>query len=208
MKLSEIIEKSLPIFNVYGYQGTDLELLLEKLQIRPSDFNRDFTDFDDLIVKTFYQLCSESDEVSKHLDKESTSLEKLYVTTLNSYEVQLKYRFIFLNLASILDRHEKIKDRYFELISLRKAQMIHNFVLLHQEGIFKPEPIPGCFENLSNQMIMLSDFWPAHNHIIFGDGAYHYQYYSKLIFSMVLPYLTNEGLTLYKKIFGYGKKTD
>ena len=208
MKLSDIIDKSLIILNQYGYHNTDLDLLTEKLQIRPSDFNRDFSDFDDLIVKAFYQLCSESDKVSENIDTSSTSLQELFVAMQNSFEVQVKYRFIFQNLASIMDRHEKIEDRYFELISLRKTQLIHIFSLLKQEGIFNHEPIPGSFENLANQMIMLSDYWPSHNHIIFGDGSYHYQYYSKLVFSMVLPYLTENGMVLYKKILGYDKNPE
>ncbi len=208
MKLSDIIDKSLTILNQYGYHDTNLDLLTEKLQIRPSDFNRDFTDFDDLVVKAFYQLCSESDKVSENIDMSSTSLQKLFVATQNSFEVQVKYRFIFLNLASIMDRHEIIKDRYFELISLRKAQLIHIFSLLKQEGMFSGERIPGSFENLANQMIMLSDYWLTHNHIIFGDGSYHYQYYSKLVFSLVLPYLSEEGMTLYKNILGYDKNPD
>ncbi|MFC4870248.1 TetR/AcrR family transcriptional regulator [Negadavirga shengliensis] len=204
MDFSSIIDQSLLIFNKYGYHDTSLELLLDQIQVRPSDFHRDFSGIDDLVEKAFFQLCKESDDMAAEIDMiEKTSLEKLFITTVKSYELQVKYRFIFLDMAHILGRHERIKDRYFELISLRKAQLSHLFVILKNEGIFRDEKVAGTYENLSSQMIMLSDYWPTHNYIIFGNEAYHYQYYGKLIFSMVLPFLTEKGLELYKTILGY-----
>ncbi|WP_375584000.1 TetR/AcrR family transcriptional regulator [Cyclobacterium xiamenense] len=203
MNLPAIIEKSLPVLNEQGYHGTDLDRLIDRLQIRPSDLYRDVRDFDDLIVRIFYRLCNESDAAAAEIDQTGGSLEKLYSSTLASYRIQVKYRFFFMDLGTIINRHEAIKDRYFELISLRKAQLIHLFHKMSQENIFKNENFPGSFENLANQMTMLSDYWPIHNQVIFGQDSFHYQYYSKLVFSMVLPFLTDQGLTQYKKILGY-----
>lgn len=206
MEFSAIINKSLLILNQYGYRDTSLDLLLDRLQVRASDFHRDFSGKEDLVEKAFFQLCKESDEISVEIDQaEKTSLEKLYEATLKSYELQVKYRFIFLDIADILDKHEKIKDRYFELISLRKAQLTHLFTILHNEGIFREENFAGTYENLASQMIMLSDYWITHNYIIFGNEAYHSQYYGKLVFSMVVPFLTENGLEHYKTILGYNK---
>ncbi|WP_439483583.1 TetR/AcrR family transcriptional regulator [Cyclobacterium plantarum] len=205
MDFQTLIDKSLTVFNEHGYHRTDMELLMEQLQIRPSDFKREFTDFEDLITKIFYSLCSESDAATAEIDKNSTSLELLYASTISSYRIQVKYRFFFMDLGAIINNHEPVKDRYFELISLRKAQLIHLFTLLHQENIFVEENFTGSYENLANQMTMLSDYWPTHNQIIFGKEIFHFQYYSKLVFSMVLPFLTKEGLKSYKKILGYDK---
>ncbi|SHM52730.1 transcriptional regulator, TetR family [Cyclobacterium lianum] len=205
MDLQTLIEKSLTVFNEYGYHRTDMELLMDQLQIRPSDVKSEFTDFEDLIIKIFYSLCAESDAATAEIDKSSTSLELLYSSTLASYKIQFKYRFFFMDLGAIINQHEAVKDRYFELISLRKTQLIHLFNLLFQEGVFENEKFPGSFENLANQMTMLSDYWPTHNQIIFGKEIFHYQYYSKLVFSMVLPFLTEAGLNEYKRILGYDK---
>lgn len=205
MNLQAIIEKSLVILNDRGYHDTDIDLLLEKLQVRPSDFYSDIRDFDDLIVRIFYSLCNESDAASAAIDQSSPSLEILYSSIIESYRLQVKYHFLFEDLGRIIQRHERVKDRYFELISLRKAQLIHLFQKLKDERIFKNENFTGSYENLANQMTMLSDYWPSHNQIIFGQETFHYQYYSKLVFSMVLPFLTDGGLTLYKKILGYDR---
>lgn len=205
MNLQAIIEKSLVILNDHGYHDTDIDLLLEKLQVRPSDFYSDIRDFDDLIVRIFYSLCNESDAASAAIDQSSPSLEILYSSIIESYRLQVKYHFLFEDLGRIIQRHERVKDRYFELISLRKAQLIHLFQKLKDERIFKNENFTGSYENLANQMTMLSDYWPSHNQIIFGQETFHYQYYSKLVFSMVLPFLTDGGLTLYKKILGYDR---
>lgn len=205
MDLQTLIDKSLIVFNEHGYHHTDMDLLMERLQIRPSDFKKEFTDFEDLITKIFYSLCTESDAASAEIDKTSTSLELLYSSISTSFQIQFKYRFFFIDLGSIINNHEPIKDRYFELISLRKAQLIHLFTLLHQEKVFVGENFTGSYENLANQMIMLSDYWPTHNQIIFGKEIFHYQYYSKLVFAMVLPFLTKQGLKSYKKILGYDK---
>ncbi|SEJ54717.1 transcriptional repressor [Cyclobacterium xiamenense] len=203
MDLPAIIEKSLPVLNEKGYQGTDMDRLIDQLQIRPSDLYRDVRDFDDLIVRIFYRLCNESDAAAAEIDQNGSSLEKLYTSTLASYRIQEKYRFFFLDLGTIINRHEAVKDRYFELISLRKTQLIHLFHKMSQENVFEKENFTGSFENLANQMTMLSDYWPIHNLVIFGQDSFHHQYYSKLVFSMVLPFLTDEGLRQYKKILGY-----
>lgn len=205
MNLQTILEKSLTLLNERGYHNTDIDRLLENLQIRPSDFYRDIRDFDDLIVRIFYSLCNEADAASAEIDQSSRSLEILFSSINSSYHIQVKYHFLFTDLGRIIQRHERVKDRYFELISLRKAQLIQLFQRLNEEKIFKKENFTGSYENLANQMTMLSDYWPSHNQIIFGDETFHYQYYSKLVFSMVLPFLTDSGLELYKKILGYDK---
>lgn len=205
MNLQSIIEKSLTLLNDRGYHNTDIDRLLENLQVRPSDFYRDIRDFDDLIVRIFYSLCNEADAASAEIDQSSPSLEILFSSIISSYHIQVKYHFLFTDLGRIIQRHERVKDRYFELISLRKAQLIQLFQRLNEEKIFKKENFTGSYENLANQMTMISDYWPSHNQIIFGDETFHYQYYSKLVFSMVLPFLTDSGLELYKKILGYDK---
>jgi len=198
-----IIDKTLPVINEKGYQNLDLKLLLDIIKIKPEDFFSAFTDFDDLIAKIFYRLSEESDCLSKGIDQSTFSLENLYQSSTQSFDLQIKYRFFFFDLRTIINTQEPIKDRYFELISLRKTQLIHLFNLLIKDGTFVKENFPGNFENLAIQMTMLSDFWLSHNEIVFGSDDFHLHYYSKLVFSMVLPYLTEKGMNDYKKILGY-----
>jgi hypothetical protein len=206
MDPNTIIDKSLPVLNEKGYQNVDLKLLLDNIKIKPKDFFSAFSDFDDLIVKIFYRLSEESDQLTNGIDQSTFSLENLFKSSTLSFDLQIKYRFFFFDLHTIINNNESIKDRYFELISLRKIQLIHLFNLLMEEGIFVKERFPGSFENLATQMTMLADSWLSHNQIVFGKGDFNLAYYSKLIFSMVMPYLTDRGLEDYKKILGYQKK--
>jgi hypothetical protein len=175
------------------------------VKIKPEDFFGAFSDFDDLIVKIFFRLSEESDQISKGIDQSTFSLENLLKSYTQSFDLQIKYRFFFFDLRTIINTNEAIKDRYFELITLRKIQLIHLFNLLIEAGIFVKERFPGNFENLATQMTMLSDFWLTHSPSVFGKGDFNLSYYSKLIFSMVMPYLTEKGLEDYKKILGFQK---
>jgi hypothetical protein len=206
MDQNTIIDKSLPVLNEKGYQNVDLKLLLDIIKIKPEDFFSSFSDFDDLIVKIFYRFSEESDQLTKGIDQSTFSLENLFKSSTLSFDLQIKYRFFFFDLRTIINANETIKDRYFELISLRKTQLIHLFNLPIEADIFVTERFPGNFENLATQMTMLADFWLSHNLIVFGTNDFNLSYYSKLIFSMVLPYLTEKGLDDYKKILGYQKQ--
>jgi hypothetical protein len=203
MDPNTIMDLCLAVLNEKGYQKLDLKSLLGTTKIKPDDFYRDFSDFNDLMVKIFYRFCEESDQISKGIDQSAFSLENLFESSTQSFDLQIKYRFFFFDLRTIISTNEPIKDRYFELISLRKTQMIHLFNLLIKEGIFVNERFPGNFENLAIQMNMLSDFWLTHSQVFFGKVDFNLSYYSKLIFSMVLPYLTEKGMGNYKKILGY-----
>lgn len=177
-----------------GFRLTEEEKLIQQSGIPLPAFKEEFGSISGLIVEIFYRLCDESDCISEGLDEGGTSLDKLMRSTLESYKVQTKYRFIFLNLHEIISQIEPIKDRYYELVSLRKSQLIHLFQLLEKERLIRGEVISGQYDNMANQMIILSDFWLTHNHMVFGKDNFKPDYYAKLVLSILVPYLTERGL--------------
>lgn len=205
MNPNQIIDKILPILAEKAYHTLELKSILESANLSQEDFFTAFNDLDDLLTKAFYRLCDEADGFSKTIDQFSCSLDKLFHLLDNIYHLHIQYQFYFFNLLEIMKNQELIKDRYLDMIALRKTQLIHLFKLLATEGYFAEEKFPGSFENLANQMFMLSDYWLIHNQIVFGPDDIRLPYYNKLIFSAVLPYLTDKGMVDYKKILGYEK---
>ncbi|AEL26253.1 TetR/AcrR family transcriptional regulator [Cyclobacterium marinum] len=204
MQPNEIIEKAFPIINEQDCSKLQLEALLEKAEISLEEFYQSFADLDDFFVKAFLQLCEHANALTEEIDKPSFTLEKLFTTIVNIFKLQMKYRYLMLNLSALIQSNETIKDKYLELTALRKAQLIHLFSTLEKEGYFYKEKFPGNFENLSVQILMLSDYWLSHNSAVFGPNDIQFSYYSKLIFSAVLPYLTDKGLKAFKGTLGYG----
>jgi len=197
MKRAQMISAAASCFNQKGFQLSEGEKLIEQSGIPMVAFREEFGSISALITEIFYRLCEESDCISEGLDTNDTSLGRLLKSTKESYEVQTKYRFVFLNLHEIIARIEPIKDRYYELISLRKTQLIHLFQLLENDGLLRGEVITGQYDNLANQMIILSDFWLTHNYMVFGKDNFKPEYYSKLVLSILVPYLTEKGLMDY-----------
>lgn len=204
MNKAQIISIATSSFNQHGFRLAEGEKLIQQSGIPLPSFREEFGAIPNLISEIFHQLCKESDCISERLDMDDTSLLRLLKSTQESYRIQAKYRFIFLNLHEIIANIEPIKDRYYELISLRKSQLIHFFQLLENDQLIRGEVISGQYDNLANQMIILSDFWLTHNNMVFGIGKENFKpdYYSRLVFSILVPYLTERGLRDYMAIDG------
>lgn len=187
-------------FNEHGFRLTEGEKLIQQSGIPLPSYREEFGSVQALVFEIFAQLCEESDCISQGLDAKGTTLKNLLNTTIESYRVQTKFRFIFLNLHEIIEQIEPIKDRYYELISLRKSQLIHLFQLLENDQLMRGEVVSGQYDNLANQMIILSDFWLTHNNMVFGQDNFKPEYYSKLVLSILVPYLTESGLEDYRTI--------
>lgn len=203
MKPDEIINKTLPIINEQDCRPLQLEYLLEKANISSDVFFQYFAGVDDLLAEAFSRLCEGANTLAEDIDQPSFSLEKLFKVIVRIFKLQVRYRYLMLNLTNLIQSNETIKDKYLELTALRKAQFIHLFSTLEKEGYFYQEKFPGNFENLSVQIMMLSDYWLSHNSAVFGANDIQFSYYSKLIFSTVLPYLTDKGLDAFKNTLGY-----
>ncbi|GAB3012970.1 hypothetical protein GCM10027284_35730 [Cyclobacterium sediminis] len=203
MKPDEIIKKTLPIINEHDCRPLQLEYLLEKADISSDVFFQYFAGVDDLLSEAFSQLCEGANALAEEIDQPSFSLEKLFRVIVRIFKLQFRYRYLMVNLTNLIQSNETIKDKYLELTALRKAQFIHLFSTLEKEGYFYKEKFPGNFENLSVQIMMLSDYWLSHNLAVFGANDIQFSYYSKLIFSTVLPYLTDKGLDAFKNTLGY-----
>lgn len=189
-------------FNTHGFRLAEAEKLIQQSGISMLSFREEFGTLPNLVSEIFYQLCKESDSISEGLDMDDASLARLLKSTQESYKIQTKYRFIFLNLHEIIENIEPIKDRYYELISLRKSQLIHLFQLLENEQLLRGEMISVQYDNLANQWIILSDFWLVHNKMVFGKDKFEPEYYRKLVMATLVPYLTDTGLEDYKTMKG------
>ncbi|WP_114751271.1 TetR/AcrR family transcriptional regulator [Pleomorphovibrio marinus] len=202
MEKEKFAQEALNVFNRFGYAKTDMEKLVQGINIGQGELEEHFSGKSDLVIYLFQVCCKESDEVSAKIDKEESTLGSLLQVTRLSFRIQVKYRFIFLDFYQIIESLEEIRDRYYELLSLRKTQLIHLFQLLEQEGLFRGEIIQGQYSNLANQMTMLSDYWVTNNFLFFGKEDFKPEYYSHLVFSILLPYLTEKGLKQYKDVTG------
>jgi AcrR family transcriptional regulator len=193
-----ILEKALLVLNKKGYLGTKLQDILEESNISLEEFNRHFSDYNDLVFSIFKHFCIELDQASSGLDQSGSLVQIFHESLMATFRIHKKYGFIFHDFYYLNTQIELIKDKYFDLLRMRKAQFSKLFHVLVESGIMKKEVIAGQFENLTNQMLILGGFWPTHSYIIFGE--YHDQYYSSLTFSMLIPYFTEKGLEESEKI--------
>lgn len=199
MTRNHILKTALEILNRKGYSYTHLEDVLDEGDLQKPNFLEHFDTLDEVVIILFKQLCEASDEAAQSIDQSGPILGIIYKSMLESYKIQVKYRFIFMDFHNILSHIEPIKDRYYELIALRKTQFTHLFKSLSDAGIFRKEMITGQFEKLAYQVTMLSDYWLTHNHIMFGETSKP-EYYTQLISAIIVPYLTEKGLEEFKKI--------
>jgi len=196
---TQIINEALPLFNKNGFKEVRLANLLHNSNISLEEFHARFNDVDHLVLEIFNQFCREIDEISDGIDQPQARLDSFFDCCNSSYSIQQKYSFIFQDFYYITLEIDGIKDRYYEMLRLRKAQLSHLFQFFVRTGIFNKEVITGQFENLINQILIISGFWPTHSRIIFGE--FNIEYYSGLTFSLLVPYLSESGLEEYQHLF-------
>lgn len=192
---TQIINTILPILNEHGLRDISLEQLLKYSGVSHKDFQNFFRDYDQLLVEIFDRFFVEINEVSSRIDQPDIQLAAFYDNCVASFEVQKSYSFIFNDFHYVM-KIEELKDRYFEMLRERKAHLAHLFQFFVQAGIFKKEVVSGQFENLNNQILVISGFWPSHSKAVFGEV--NVEYYASLIFSLLVPYLSAMGLEAYK----------
>lgn len=66
---------------------------------------------------------------------------------------------------------------------------------MQKEGFLRPEPVAGQYEQLYDQMQILSDFWIASSELLYeGKRSELCDYYVKLSLGLFVPYMSVIGL--------------
>lgn len=188
----KILDAALELFNQHGLNVVTLRQIAGHLQISQGNLNYHFPKKED-IIQALYQHFAQAMEqrVQARLGSEELDLEQLNNFLRNIIELFLRYRFIFLDFARLMQEHPDIKAHYVQLVQQRIDQFSSLLHVLAAKGILQPEAFPGQFRNFYQRIQLLTDFWISYN-VIEGskDDAAIQDSFLRMMQEMLFPYLS------------------
>lgn len=190
-----ILNQAVKAFNKSGYGAVNLFELAKSLEMSRGNMTYHFKDKEALLKEITNQLWDKL--TNERVTKDVPSFQNLHHDAQLYYRLQKEYSFIFHDNQVL--KHKLVAPKMKSLCSKTIKDIEIAIAFSIQLGNMKPEPAPGVYKNLALTSWMLMFFWSSQQMVrgdkSSGDGE-------KVIWSLLLPNLTEKGLASFKKFFG------
>lgn len=192
----KIIAKAIQLFNKNGFGAVSLFEIANSLSMSRGNLTYHFKDKDQLLLTIANDVWDKL-EKKRQESVQLPSFKNLHNEIQLYYQYQQDYAFIFMDHHVLT--HPMIKD-HFRKMTNRSIEYSKNIIAFSIElGNMKEEAFPGLYNNLAMTTWMSAFFWLPQQ-VIRGEKKTSDA--EKLIWSMILPHLTEKGLNNFKKFFG------
>ena len=201
MKTNEkIIDKALTLFNEKGVvQVSSLEIS-QSLNISYGNLTYHFKKKDDIVLALYAQM-QQSLNTSINRLVQCIFEETFYPKLVNEiFDVIWNYRFIYLNINSLMNQFEFISESEKSYYATRIKILNRAKKYLIQEGYLKPE-INNNYESLIQNLNMILYAWITDAKLFYeGDEDKKIDIYVSLFYNVALTHVTEKGLKRYQQI--------
>jgi len=188
----KILSKTLELFNTFGYESVTMRDIAGALNISPGNLTYHFKKKDDLIYAIVRQQCK--DHQSRRCS-EKISFAGLNKLLESNVEHQKKYFFYFNNITELPRRYPEIariqtqvKKEFYILFK----GIFRNFV---KEGLMKPEPYEGVYDDLAFAILSIVVFWTQETYNQ-NDFVTTPKNLLSVVWNIIMPNLTDEGIRM------------
>lgn len=200
-----ILEKALELLNERGVAQVSIRSIGDQLEMSPGNLSYHYANVDVIVEALYFRLVEELDALisaSMHLaSTQGIDLIFTYRSVEQTFAIFQRYKFLMLDFADIMRRHERLKQHFRQLAQVRQAQFLPFFSALQVGGWVEPERYPGQFQDWIQQASLIGDYWMASAEIMLdGDSDYKRKYYVRLFFATLAPHLSTKGLEVYQQI--------
>lgn len=192
----KILDTALLLFNEQGCTSVSLRQVAAHLGISQGNLNYHFKLKEDIIHALYFRLVEEMDFHVSQLGLQNSALGLLYQSSLATMRKLYEYRFILMDFMKIMQENGQIKQHYSGLQQLRKQQFMQLFDQLIAEGTLRSPQIPLEYERFYERLNILGDSWIN----VFQNfyPQHSIEYFSRLLFESIYPYLTEKGKVAYQ----------
>ena len=202
MKTRErILEAALRQFNDIGTDQATVRSIAEEIGISHGNLCYHYKNTDVLIEALYDRLVEELEEPVKKSQQPEVGLMEIMKSTETTFRLLYKYRFLLLDFVRIIRRIDPIREKFRNLMQLRRRQFHAAFQHLIAKGLMREEWLPGQYDHLITNMLILGDNWIPNAEIHFdGKGEKVIRYYLEAFLGGLAPYLTGKGVEEYKTL--------
>lgn len=192
----KIIKTATKIFNEKGYSAVNLKELAQVIGISRGNLTYHFKNKKELleaIVKEMWEKLVKEKEKTLQVP----SFENMHNQTRLYHAFQKEYAFVFLDTH--VQNHPIVKDQFKAMIE-QTIEDFHKMIAMGiQIGTVKEEAISGTYRSLALSVWMVSFYWLSQQTTREKTDEADAE---KVIWGLILPHLTEKGVTGFKKFFG------
>ncbi|MCB0588864.1 MAG: TetR/AcrR family transcriptional regulator [Phaeodactylibacter sp.] len=202
MKTKErILEVALRQFNELGTDQATVRSIAEEAGISHGNLCYHFKNTDALIEALYDRLTEEIDEQAIRMQHTDNELKDVIRQAEITFHLLYKYRFLLLDFVRIIRRIDSIRQKFRTLMQLRRQQFHRAFHNLIAKGLMREEWIPGQYNHLITNLLILGDNWIPNAEIHFDEkGEKVIKYYLEAFIGGLAPYLTETGVREYYRL--------
>ena len=190
-----ILNSAISLFNDYGIANVRLTQISDDAGISVGNLAYHYKNKDAIVEAVYAQLLQEFGKVLSEYLTESTLLD--FEKQLGSLYVFFKNnRFYLFNVFEIERSYPVIHNHWQRYISKMIMQIRKRLDFLVDSGSIKKELNEGDFDLFSQTIWITITFWIPQQVIIGKD--YPQEIYRKTVWSLVTPYLTQQGRMEYE----------
>jgi len=190
MKTRErILHQSLALFNELGEPNVTTLLIADELEISPGNLYYHFKSKTDILKELFDWY--EHDILQLLGTESSGDLEDHWFFLHLIFETIAKYRFIYKDVVTVMERYDIIKPRFRKVLLTKRKAAFHVLKTLQEQGTLNINE--NELEALGESIILTTTFWLNYS-IISGKedeestlarGVYQ-------VITLLVPYLSGE----------------
>lgn len=192
----KIMRLTTQLFNEKGYGAVNLKELAETIGISRGNLTYHFKN-KEILLKAIVKKMWEKIDLEKQKTRQVPSFENMHNQVQLYYSFQKEYAFVFLDTN--VRNHPAVKEQFTAMIEQTIEDFRKMIAFGIQLGSLKKETIPGTYHNLAFSVWMISFYWlsqqTTRNESMKTDAE-------KVIWGLILPHLTDKGLTAFKEFFG------
>ncbi|WP_350290181.1 TetR/AcrR family transcriptional regulator [uncultured Croceitalea sp.] len=196
-----ILEAGLELYNKHGVTNVSQRTISDYLKISPGNLTYHFKKKEDIYEALYFEfVVLIKKRVSDFLHKEISLISFAILIELWFKDMH-HYRFIFIDLSTLIRTNDAIKNNYRRMIEIRKSLFLKIVSELISIKTIEKEEFQGQYELLYNRLSIVSDFYLGSTTSEKGEEYLSYCEHSELFFSAMYPILTKKGKKEYKKLF-------
>lgn len=196
-----ILLTSLELFNLCGEPNVTTIDIANEMDISPGNLYYHFRNKDEIIGELFQQFETSMLDVLQTPQDEGFEMMDYWMYIHMIFEKIWEFRFLYRDLASILERNEKLQ-KHFNRILDRKADSCRAVIKnLHQAGLLEADE--RQIDTLATNVVIMSTYWMNYQQIRnlgdnpeledLGHGVYQ-------VMSLIAPFLPPEGRAMLDEI--------
>lgn len=153
-----ILENSIQLFNNKGAVKITTNHIAESMGISPGNLYYHFRNKEEIIREIFERIITDFNALYGRGGQFNPSAADFFTVFVRTCDIYYKYRFFYLELATLLGLDPLLKKRYIANLRTRFRQQKAFYGALARAGILKTSSEEELVGNLTNGWI-ISDFW-------------------------------------------------